>query len=226
MADIYSSINAASGVTTDTAATAQNKKSETLGQEQFLKLFVTQLQNQDPLNPQDATEMSSQLAQYSQLEQLTNMNRSMKTLVEAYQNSDKIASLNTIGKDVAYESSTVTYNGEPATIGYRLENSAANVTISIKRDNVIVATLDGEKLVKGDHYLSWDGTNNNGDPLPPGDYSFSVQAIDGEGKATQLTTLVRSEVTGIDLTGQNGGTIKTAGEDIAFNSILGVFSKD
>ncbi len=225
MTDLYSSINAASGVKTDTTATTQNPKSSTLGQEQFLKLFVTQLQNQDPMNPQDATEMSSQLAQYSQLEQLTNMNRSMKTLVEAYQNSDKISSLNTIGKEVAYRGADIAYNGEPVAIGYHIDNPASSVAIAIKKENVVVATIAGEELGKGDHYLSWDGTDNSGNPLSPGKYTFSVQATDSEGKATQLTTFVRNEVTGIDLTGQNGGTIKTRGGDIDFNSILGVYNK-
>ncbi len=225
MPDLYSGINAASGVKTAATVTAQNKKSDTLGQEQFLKLFVAQLQNQDPMNPQDATEISSQLAQYSQLEQLTNINRSMKTLIEAYQNTAKISSLGTIGKDVAYASSDIIYDGEPATIGYRLQSPASRISITIRKENAVVATLNGEKLAKGDHYLTWDGTNDNGDPLPQGDYTFSAQALDSEGKATQLTTLVRNEVTGIDLTGQNGGTIKTRGKDIDFNSILGVFNR-
>ncbi len=225
MTDMFSSINAASGVQAETTSITQKKKGETMDQEQFLKLFVTQLQNQDPMNPQDATEMSSQLAQYSQLEQMTNLNKGMDTLVEAYQHSDKLASLSTIGREAAYTGDSIAYSGEPVSIGYRLDSGAAEVSVTIKKDNAVVATIKGEELAKGDHYLTWDGTNNNGEPLPAGNYTFSVQAIGSDNKVAQLTTLVRNEVTGVDLSGDNGGTIKTTGGEIDFNSILGIFDK-
>lgn len=223
MPDIYSSINAASGVKTEKTPTIQKNTANSMNQEQFLRLFVTQLQNQDPLNPQDATEMSSQLAQYSQLEQLTNLNAGMTSLVESNMNSDRLSSLSTIGKNVAYVSDTIDYQGEPVEIGYSLENAVSDVSITVKKNNAVVATLQGDKLGKGNHYLSWDGTNNTGVSLPPGEYSFSVQATDSTGKTTQLTPLIRSEATGVDLTGAKGGTILTKSGEVAFDEILGVF---
>ncbi len=220
----FSSINAASGVKPEPTL-KDKKKEEALGQDQFLHLFVTQLQNQDPMNPQDSAEMTAQMAQYSQLEQLTNMNKSMKSLLESYQGTDKLSSLNTIGKEAAYTGSDIAYEGEPVSIGYRLQEPVTGVTVSIKKDNVVIATIDGEDLGKGDHYLSWDGKDDRGNAVPAGEYTFSVQAVDGEGQARQLVSLVRSEVTGVDLAGENGGTIMTKGGEVPFTAILGVFNK-
>ncbi len=224
MTDTFSSVNAASGVKPEPGL-KDKKKEETLGQDQFLHLFVTQLQNQDPMNPQDSTEMTAQMAQYSQLEQLTNMNKSMKSLLDSYQSSDKLSSLNTIGKEAAYIGSDITYEGEPVSIGYRVKEPATEVSIVIKRGGAVVATITNENKGAGDHYLTWDGTNGQGEKMPEGEYTFSVQAVNAEGKATPLTTLVRSEVTGVDLAGEDGGTIMTKDGSIPFNSILGVFNK-
>ncbi len=224
MTDTFSSVNAASGVKPEPSP-RDKKKEETLGQDQFLHLFVTQLQNQDPMNPQDSTEMTAQMAQYSQLEQLTNMNKSMKSLLDSYQSSDKLSSLNTIGKEAAYIGSDIAYEGEPVSIGYRLKEPATEVSIVIKRGGAVVATITNENKGAGDHYLTWDGTNGQGEKMPKGEYTFSVQAVNAEGKATPLTTLVRSEVTGVDLAGKDGGTIMTKSGAIPFNTILGVFNK-
>ncbi len=219
-----SNVNAASGVKPEPTL-KDKKKDDALGQDQFLHLFVTQLQHQDPMNPQDSTEMTAQIAQYSQLEQLTNMNKSMEALLKSYQGSDKLSSLNTIGKEAAFEGADIAYDGEPVSIGYRLEDPAAEVSIVIKKGNVVVAAINNQNKASGDHYLTWDGKDIQGNPLPEGKYTFSVQAVNSEGAEKQVKTLVRSEVTGVDLAGENGGTIMTRNGAIPFHSVLGVFNK-
>jgi flagellar basal-body rod modification protein FlgD len=98
---IIGNTTAASSAATTSAAT----KSKTLGQTDFLNLLVAQLKNQDPLNPSDPTEFTSQLAQYSQLEQLFNLNDSMGNLTTAQNNSQRLSSLALIGQEVVVEDS-------------------------------------------------------------------------------------------------------------------------
>ena len=94
---------------TPTAATdaATSAGLDIMGKQDFLTLLVAQLQNQDPLNPDDPTEFTAQLAQFSQLEQLFNLNDSMKNLVTSNANSDKFATLQTIGKNVVFQGKLV-----------------------------------------------------------------------------------------------------------------------
>ncbi len=221
----FSAINAASGVTQETNITSTDS-SDTIGQEMFLKLLVTQMQNQDPLNPDDPTEFTSQLAQYSQLEQLTNLNDGMESLVESNTNSDKLASLNTIGKDVSFSSDTVDFSGAPVQIGYTLpDNSAAEVSITLTRDGSTVARLDGKDLSAGSHYLTWEGKYGNGMAVPSGEYEIKVLVKDGSENTSTAESLVKAEVTGVDLSGDNGGTLITTAGEIGFSSISGVFDK-
>ena len=105
-------------------STAKSGKETVMGKEDFLKLLVAQLQNQDPLSPDDPTEFTAQLAQFSSLEQLTSLNDSMDNLVNSNANSDRFATLNTIGKNVAYHSADFTFKGEPVELGYQLDGQA------------------------------------------------------------------------------------------------------
>ena len=212
--------------TTATSTTAADKKTEaTLNKQDFLTLLVAQLQNQDPLNPDDPTEFTAQLAQFSSLEQLFNLNESMDNLTTSNANSDKFTTLNTIGKEVAYESSSFTYSGEPVNLGYTLDGQASEVTLALQLDGSTISLLKGTDLTKGTHYLNWDGLTANGKPAPEGDYKIVIQAKAAEGTDISAKSLIRSEVTGVDLQGDYGGTLVTGAGSVSFNSILGVFEK-
>lgn len=223
----FAAINAASGVKPEpTGPKVKTDTDDAIGQEMFLKLLVTQMQNQDPMNPDDPTEFTSQLAVYSQLEQLTNLNSGMEKLVESKNSSDKLASLNTIGKEVSFPADKVLMEGSPVQIGYSLaDNSAAEVSIALVKDGRTVARLEGSELGKGDHYLTWDGKLGNGSPVPAGEYEIRVSVIDGDGKTTSAPSLIRAKVTGVDLSGSNGGTLVTSSGETSFNSITGVFDR-
>lgn len=215
-----------------TASTAAAKKTTTdtksdtvLGKQDFLTLLVAQLQNQDPLNPDDPTEFTAQLAQFSSLEQLQNLNDSMDNLVTSNANSDKFSTLSTIGKEVAYQSSSFTYSGEPVTIGYELDGQASDVTLALQLDGATVALINGEDLSAGTHYLTWDGLTQNGEQAAQGKYKIVLQAKAAEGESVAATSLVRSEVTGVDLEGDYGGTLITKAGSVPFSTILGVYEK-
>ena len=209
---------AAAGVSNEAASKTS------MGKEDFLTLLVTQLQNQDPLNPDDPTEFTAQLAQFSSLEQLFTLNEGMDNLVASNNASDKLSTLNTIGKEVAYHSGNFNFSGDPLEIGYQLDGQASEVTLSLQQNGATIATLHGTELTNGNHFLTWDGLTENGTPAPVGKYEvvISAKAIDGESVAA--APVIRSEVTGVDLEGESGGTLITKAGDINFNEILGIYN--
>ena len=203
-----------------------DKTSAALGKQDFLTLLVAQMKNQDPLNPDDPTEFTAQLAQFSSLEQLFNLNDSMTTLSSSYANTEKMSSLSTIGKDVAYEASSFTYSGQPVELGYILDNAAANVSLTLQKDGATVAVLSGTDLTKGTHYLSWDGLNTQGQQAASGNYSIVIKAQAPEGSTVSATPLIKSEVTGVDLDGDASGLLITEAGKISFAKIHGIFDKN
>ncbi len=205
------------------ASTAKSTKDAVMGKQDFLMLLVAQLQNQDPLSPDDPTEFTAQLAQFSSLEQLFTLNESMDNLAASNANADLFSTLNTIGKDVAYYGSSFNFTGEPVKIGYELDGQASQVTLSLQQNGVTLATLQGKELGPGSHYFTWDGLLSGDQKAPPGEYKIIIEAQATAGESVGVAPLVKSEVTGVDLQGGYGGMLKTKAGEIAFHSILGVY---
>lgn len=206
------------------SSTKKDKTDDIMGKEDFLTLLVAQLKNQDPLNPDDPTEFTAQLAQFSSLEQLTNINESLENMAVSNANSDRFATLQTIGKNVIYQDSSFSYNGEDgAQLGYKLDGEASAVTMSIKRNGATIKTLDGTELSKGNHILNWDGLTESGAVAERGEYTISVSVQTADGTSIAASPLIQSEVTGVDLTGEFGGKLETQAGVVAFSSILGVY---
>ncbi|NOQ46897.1 MAG: flagellar hook assembly protein FlgD [Desulfobulbaceae bacterium] len=212
--------------TTQNQSQPTETKGQTLGQDDFLTLLVAQLQNQDPLNPTDATEFTAQLAQFSQLEQLFNLNDSMEQLATAQNNSERLSALSLIGKEVLVEGSSFELGEDTAQIGYKVDGTAANVSISIQNSQgQTVATLAPEKLTEGNHFITWNGFGRDGEHLPAGTYDIVINAqSSGEGATVAVSPLVRSEVTGVDLSGEGALLITRTGE-FNISDIQGVYDK-
>ncbi len=209
--------------TSSNTATTSSSKTSALGQDQFLTLLVAQLQNQDPLNPADATEFTSQWAQYSQLEQLFNLNDSMEQLATAQNNSERLSALTLIGQDVVVENSEFTLGKESVEIGYKIDGTVTDVDLLIKNsDGKTVATLSASDLSEGNHFLTWDGKNSSGTALDPGTYSIQISAKNGTTASASVSPLVRSEVTGIDLSGSEAKIVTALGE-YAISAIHGAY---
>lgn len=203
-----------------TAATPEN----TLGQDEFLTLLVAQLQNQDPLNPTDATEFTAQLAQYSQLEQLFNLNDAMDGLSAAQTSSQKVSALSLIGKEVVVEDTHFPFDGAPVSIGYRVDGPATDISLQIRNSaGATVATLNASDTTPGEHFLTWNGLDQNGAPLPADTYQLAVTAKSASADATVLVApLVRTIVTGVDLSGSEPLVVTRTGEFLV-SAIRGVY---
>jgi flagellar basal-body rod modification protein FlgD len=217
-----SATTTSTGTSTNSTSTAA-KKTSVMGKDDFLALLVAQLKNQDPLNPDDPTAFTAQLAQFSSLEQLTNLNTSMEGLTSAQTNSERISSLSLIGKDISYNSSKLNYDGQPIELGYQLDGTASSVTLSIQDANgKTVHTMQAAptELGAGNHFITWDGTDQAGNPVASGKYTIVLQAsAAGTGKTVAATPLVKSVVTGVDL---SSGMITTSAGEVLLKNIIGV----
>lgn len=215
----------ASSASSNTFST-QAEKDAALGKEDFLTLLVAQLQNQDPLNPNEPTEFTAQLAQFSSLEQLFNLNESMDSMAASFANSDKMGALETIGKDIAYQASSFEYNGQPVEIGYSLDSTATDVTLYLQQNGSTIKILEPEDLTAGNHFITWDGTTESGGVAPYGEYSIVIQAKAGTDSTVAAAPLIKAEVTGVDLSGDGGGTLQTTAGEIGYNAIIGVYDRN
>ena len=182
------------------AADAAMKKSTGMNKDDFLKLFVTQLQNQDPLNPQDSSQFISQLAQLTQVEQAYNTNTNLQSMLNQGGNSMSMASVSMIGKQVEAAGNQVNLqSGSPSAVNFSLAGAANQVTVSVMDPSgAVVKTITGGAMSSGEGSLAWDGTNNSGAALGSGAYTFSVSAKDAGGSNVASTPLIKGKVDGVD----------------------------
>lgn len=190
---------------TGSSAANQMKQSTGMNKDDFLKLFVTQLKNQDPLNPQSGTEFIGQLAQLTQVEQAYNTNTNLQNMLNQSSNNATLAAVSLIGKQVEAPGSQVNLqSGTPAAINFNLAQDAAEVTVSVQDANgTVVKTLAAGGKGAGAGSVIWDGTNNAGTQAAPGAYSFSINAKTSGGSSVASTSVIRGKVDGLDMSGAN-----------------------
>lgn len=184
-----------------------------MNKDDFLKLFVAQLQYQDPMAPQDATAMLDQLSQLSLVEQSYNSNTALSKLLVAQNNSATISSVSFIGKDIKANGNAAAFDGNsPVELQFNLpvSTSASTVTITDASGRVVrTATLG--PLTSGDAGFTWDGRDNSGALLPSGSYNFSVNAATISGSTVAATTYTTGRIDGVSLL--NGVPALTIGQN-------------
>ncbi len=157
-----------------------------LGKDDFLKMLIMQLRFQDPLNPMNGTEFAAQLAQFSSVEQLQNMNSNLLYNIEANsimtQSINNALSASFIGKGVKANTDQFKFDGSnEVKLGYSLPSNASSVLIKIFDDGGnLVKQINSSELTKGDHAVVWDGKDEHGQPVGSGKYKFTVEAKDGD----------------------------------------------
>ena len=179
----------------------------TLDREDFMKLFVTQLQYQDPMNPMDSEAMASQVAQFNMVDLLYKSNHALEEMTKAENLATSMSAISLLGNKVQYEGNEllVTENGpEPFYIKGSDEMDASQVSVSIIDQNGnVVKKIDIGPIAAGEtRKLDWDGTNEDGDTVEPGTYKAYVTAEDIEGNDMQLGSIATGIVKSID---QNSG---------------------
>lgn len=185
-------------------STAPPPKAETISQSEFLRLFVAQLQHQDPLSPMEPNELASQLAQFSSLEQLTTVNSHLEQLTGASKQSTTAALLGLIGKQIRFDGSQLAVSGGSAPeVRYTLAERAENVAATIRgADGSVVRVVDLGPQAAGERTFRFDGKDANGRTLPDGSYRVEMAAtMPGARVPTALDLVVDARVDGVDLSG-------------------------
>lgn len=193
-------IDTNAGVGTPTASTRTvDESDQSMGRDDFMKLLVTQMQNQDPLDPMDAREMVSQLSELASVDELRGINHRMAVLEIGVAGMANTQTAGLVGKTVTADGAGVMLPETGPTTGvYELEGRASEVSIVV-RDAAgrTVRTIEAGEGFPGGHTFEWDGLDDTGERMPAGRYSIEVSAKDAAGNPVAAETKVTGLVTGV-----------------------------
>lgn len=187
-----------------TPSASKNPLTEkTVTQDDFLRLLITQLRNQDPLKPMDNQEFAAQLATFNSLGQLIEINGKLSKLQGAQSLTGQFNAASLIGKEVVASGNAVNVqNGSAAKIGYQLGASAARVVVSLyNAAGELVRQVAAGSQTSGEQSVIWDGKDSRGQSVASGVYRFEIDAFDSNGKKVQATGRQQGIVTGVRLDG-------------------------
>ena len=189
---------------------ADTEQSDELGQKAFLKLMITQLENQDPLSPQENTEFIAQLAQFSSVESLDRLNTNFDSFSENFVANQALQASSLVGRSVTVpSSSTLLEPGGVVTAAAELPNATGDLKLSITNEygelvdqislgaqpaGELVLRWDGVSAELNGELLDWQSSHESG--VPPGKYHFSFNA-QADGKSVQLESYLSANVNSV-----------------------------
>lgn len=218
MTDSTSSVGTASSILSNysisnkesTSSSAKKSSTNELGQAAFLELMITQMKNQDPLNPQSNSEFVAQLAQFSSVEGLERLNTNFTNFSGSFMSNQALQASSLVGRSVSVESSTSELRANGIVSGsFNLPASTKDLKINIyDEEGTLAASVPVGSVTAGDNNFRWDGSNVefNGELLdwtaseavPAGKYTFEVLATQ-DGKNQALTTNLSQNVNSVTL---------------------------
>jgi flagellar basal-body rod modification protein FlgD len=205
--DMKSKLNHLAGVREESKY-VDRKKHNQMGKNEFLKLLTFQLKNQDPMNPMDQKKFAADLAQFAQLEQMTNMNKSMDKLNDNQPNENKFYAASFLGKQITTAGTTLDYNGKSrqVEIPFVLPQNARNVMMRITDSKgQMVKQIEMENMPKGSHNITWDGSYQDATQAIADTYQVEILAWDESLTPFKGETRTKGTVTGVHF--ENGQTV-------------------
>lgn len=179
-----SSVLAALNSNSSASSTSSTTNAEDI-QNRFLTLLVAQLENQDPLNPLENTEVTNQLAQMSTVQGIEQLNTTLSSLVESLADTQAVQASALIGKTVLVPGTHLTLSDSEAYGGVNLAGAADAVTIKIyDSSGNLVQTQSLGAAEAGNLLFSWDGSTSSGTKAADGSYTFKVTATKGSSSVT------------------------------------------
>ena len=206
------------------ASTAQSSAAvKILGKDDFLNMLIAQLQHQDPLNPADSTEFTAQLAQFSSLEQLSNIHDSLENMEQFQASLTHSQAVSYIGKEITAAGSGLHLgDGQTAACHFELETHAAMTAVSIyDAAGGFVNSFETGPLGPGRQSAIWDGTDFNGNRMPAGPYSFEIQAVDTTSESVTVRPLMSAMVTGVSFK-EKTAYLMTELQSVALDDVVDV----
>lgn len=200
---------------TTTSKTSNSSTDPSAMQDRFLKLLVAQLNNQDPMNPLDNAQMTTQMAQINTVTGLQTLNLTMQTMAEQFSTMQQIQGISLIGRSVLSEGSQMAFTDGTGQGIFDLAGAATGVKVEVVTPGgVVVDTIDMGAQESGRHSFDWDAGSYSGNA---GDLQFRVTATTADGSAVTATPLTQMQVvaTGsqsgaLSLTLSNGSTVNYA----------------
>ena len=190
----YAAINSANA--SSSGSSTSSSTADTL-QSSFLTMLTTQLKNQDPLNPMDNAELTSQLAQINMVSGISQLNTTLNSLISDSTTSQALQAAALTGHSVLVEGSSLTLGTSGALGGYELASAADTVTVQVKNSSgEVVRTLTESNQSAGVHDFVWDGNNDSGVAQTTGAYTFTATATQGTSSIT-TTALTLGTVDGV-----------------------------
>jgi flagellar basal-body rod modification protein FlgD len=174
-------------------------KSE-LDRQDFMTLFITQLEYQDPLKPMDSYEMASQLAQFSNMEATMQMSANMEELLEYQKSQNNLQLLTLLDRDVRILGNEIGVNGDEQGIGeFTLLDNADTCVVDIYDSGQhLVRSLNLGSMKADTYTLDWDGQDSLGEDVADGAYGYVVKAYDVTGQQISIDYQTIGKVTGLD----------------------------
>jgi flagellar basal-body rod modification protein FlgD len=209
---LNSSSSSSSSGSTKSAADLQNN---------FLTMLTTQLQNQDPLNPMDNSQMTSQLAQINTLQGIQSLNTTLSALMASYNTTQALQAAGAIGSQVLVQGNGLTLKSGLAQGGVTLTGDAKSVVVTIKDGTgKVVQTENLGAKSAGTVAFTWDGKNASNAQLQDGNYTFTVAATNSAGSSVQASPIQVGTVNAVVKNGASYVLELNSGDTVAFNDVL------
>jgi flagellar basal-body rod modification protein FlgD len=196
------------GFKKDNKIFVDGEKHNKMGKDEFLKLLTFQLKNQDPMKPMEQGQMAGELAQFSQLEQLTNLNSKFDGMGKDKNIESKFYGASFLGKEVVTNGSSLELkgDGEKADILYNLPKPASKVILRVfDNKNAMIGEVWKENVGRGNQSVTWDGVSLDGTPAIKGEYRVQVMAFDESAQRMAVETKNKGTVESIFF--ENGETV-------------------
>ncbi|MCL4485579.1 MAG: flagellar biosynthesis protein FlgD [Nitrospirae bacterium] len=194
-----------------------------LGMEDYMNIMIRQLQYQDPFHPMDNRKFASQLAQFSQLDQLVHLNKKMEGMASQGKESDSLQMVGFLGREVFLKGNRFIKNPhESASLVFRLDRPAEKSTVYIYgAKHQLIRTLKAGPMEAGNQHVAWDGLSNRGTRAPEGGYEFEVVARDARNRPVSASPLRTGIVTGVVFSGTRP-RLEVNGEKVDLSDITHV----
>ncbi len=222
---------AADGPAAPTALDAQTRFGEPadvaakdeLGQTEFLELMLTQIQHQDPFEPTDNGDFIAQMAQFSTVEGIGDMQSSLDDMAASFGAQQTLEASSLVGRDVLVTGDALPFDGRaPAAGRYVLERPAASVTLLVQdASGALVSREELGAAAAGRHDFAWDGRDADGEPMPAGQYRATVVYGNGEGEGdVPAETLLQRRVEAVEFGAGGAVLVHTdAGETLGLDAL-------
>lgn len=215
---VTAAVTAATASTSSTTASAVTGSSTIAGNfNTFLQLLTTQLKNQDPLSPLDTNQFTSQLVQFSSVEQQINMNTQLTTLISLQQTAQSTSALGYVGQTVTVDGNTAKLtNGKASWTFSSPKPASATITIANASGQTVYSTTGTAQA--GSQTYNWNGRDTQGNVLADGAYTMSITAADTSGQNVAISTQVQGIVDSVDLS-KSPPTLSVGGNDYNLTQI-------